>query len=522
MTAGPSGAAAAGLIVAVALLRIAPAGSAPAWLHGAAWVALVALALRAMLRRDPPRREAMVVGALAVAAALIVRFGRYECWAAFATLCSRPPAEPIGWPTVFVNQDSFTYLADFNRDSLRPPFYGWFARAATLFQVPTSELMAQARSLIPYETDLPGMVAYLAGHPQPALQRIAQAQQIALAAAAVFFVWASVRLVPALVVALVVLALYDGGVMTHWYYARVIDGKLLYLAALFVAAGAALLVVARPNRKSLRLLAPACAALPLIRPQGLVAGLLLAFGCLRLLWAQPRISGAPVRVAAAALALFAAAAALPSVVTYLGHRVLQPSNIYALSRIAFALELATPDDVAALPDDVTRNYLTTMLAMRDDGGGRPAHLHQSLHRNQGIAMQACIKIGGDEMLKMICGNAMGTVAATVLSRHRSEYLGRIVGPALASIGRLHIGGALWSVPASLLLGGVLVAVLALTAPWLAGWGAVVIALHASLLVLLATLAAPDSAYLITGEPVLLAALAVMLVRAVRDVCGLDS
>jgi hypothetical protein len=44
----------------------------------------------------------------------------------------------------------------------------------------------------------------------------------------------------------------------------------------------------------------------------------------------------------------------------------------------------------------------------------------------------------------------------------------------------------------------------------------ILALHISLLVLLAMLAGPDSAYLLTSEPVLLAALTVLLVRAIQD------
>lgn len=380
--------------------------------------------------------------------------------------------------------------------------------------VTTTELIEQTRNLIAHETDQLGAIAYLAGNPQPALQRIAQAQQLTLWAAAAFFTWAAARVVPVLAVAAVLLALYDGGVLTHAYYVHAIEAKILYLAVVFLAAGAALRVLAAPTLGNLALLAVACAALPLIRPQGLTAGLLLVFGCLRFLYAHPRRSGWAASVAA--LALFAAAALLPTIVTYVGHRVLQPSNIYAMSRIAFALEVATPDDVAALPDALTQRYLTIMLALRDADGGKPEKVSHSVHRNQGIAITACIRIGGDEMLRLVCGNAMGTVSSVVMGRHYPEYLSRIVLPAAVILGGIHLGGSLGSVPGSLLLGVLLVVILGFTAPWLAAWGVAILALHISLLVLLAMLAGPDSAYLLTSEPVLLAALTVLLVRAIQD------
>jgi hypothetical protein len=501
------------LILAVAMLRVA-AAPRPS-LHAAAWIALAALAIGSVLVRADRRANTLAVGAFAVAAIVIVRFGRYECWSVFASLCGGAPPQ-AGWTTAFVGQDTFTYLEAFTENSIRPPLYGWFARAATAFMVTTAELIEQTRNLVAYETNQLGAIAYLADHPQRALQRIAQAQQLALWAAAAFFAWSAARVVPVLAVAAVMLAFYDGGVLTHGYFAHAIEAKMLYLAGMFFAAGAALRLVVAPTWGNLALLAVACAALPLIRPQGLMAALLLAFGCLRFLAAQPRRSGRAAGVAAAALALFAAAALLPTIVTYVGHRVLQPSNIYAMSRIAFALQVATPDDVAALPDALTRDYLTNMLTLRDEGGGKPPVMAHSVHRNMGIAITACIKIGGEEMLRLVCGNTMGTVASVVLSRHYGEYLGTIVLPAIAVLGSVHLGGAVGSVPLSLLLGSALVVILAFTAPWLAAWGAAILALHVSLLVLLSTLAGPDSVYLITSEPVLIAALTVLLVRALRD------
>src|SRR4051812_5941213 len=168
---------AAGLVLAIALLRVFPSGEGLRLVHLACWVVLLLIAARAVLARSAlrPRDNAAVTAALALATFLIVRFGSSECWLLFASLCGGSPATPL-WHLVFVNQDTFGYLEPYTSSSLRPPLYGWFATAANLFLVPTDELLRQTRSLIPYErdvylhaADVSRIAAFLTGTPQPAL-----------------------------------------------------------------------------------------------------------------------------------------------------------------------------------------------------------------------------------------------------------------------------------------------------------------------------------------------------------------
>lgn len=506
------------LIAAIALLRIVP--SDLYWLHVVCWSGLVAALAYALLASSWTSRQenALAIAALAIATLLMIRFGRYDCWSFFATLCSKSWPWAASWDMVFVNHDTFMYLEPFGSGSLRPPLYGWFAWAANLFLVTPHDLIKDASNLIAFVADPQANATFLKSNPQPHLLRIVQAQQIALWGAAIFFVWSASRIVPALAIAPAILALYDGGVLTQGYLAHAVEAKMLYLAAFFAASAATLLIVVRPGRRNLLLVAIFCAALPLLRPQGLVAGLLVGFACLRCLWAQPRISGWAVRASAGAIAIFMVAAALPSIVTFMGQRVLQPSNIYALSRIAFALEVATPDDVEHLPDEFTKQYLTRMLAMRDNGG-RPDDVYDAVRRGGGLAVDACLESKQSQTQGLLCGNAMNTIANVVLGRHYSEYLHKLVLPSLTTLMRVHIGGSIAHLPASLVLTVVLVAALCFVAPWLAMWGATIFAVHASLIVLLAMLAGPYSEYFITTEPVLLSTVAVMLAFAVQEFAG---
>ena len=70
------------LVLGIALLRIAPENPTLAWVYSTAWLAVVALAVGSILFREKPsvQNNVLVIGAVAVATILIVRFGRYECW----------------------------------------------------------------------------------------------------------------------------------------------------------------------------------------------------------------------------------------------------------------------------------------------------------------------------------------------------------------------------------------------------------------------------------------------------------
>jgi hypothetical protein len=226
------------------------------------------------------------------------------------------------------------------------------------------------------------------------------------------------------------------------------------------------------------------------------------------------VSAASIRTIAAALILFGMAAALPAAVSFARHGIVQPTNIYALSKIPFALELAGDDDVGHMPDAFTERYLAAMLTARD---ARPkaTDINRSLMRNQAIAIQACDQVGEQQRLRLSCADGMNKVANAVLGRHFGEYMRRIVLPAMRSLGQQHVGGSVQGLPVSFLVCLALIGLLAFKAPWLGLWGGAILVMQATLVALLAALAGPFSYYLITTEPVFLSALAVMVLAAVR-------
>jgi hypothetical protein len=245
-----------------------------------------------------------------------------------------------------------------------------------------------------------------------------------------------------------------------------------------------------------------------------VGGVLIAICCARFVAAQPRVSATSVGIAAVALLAFGLAAALPPAVSFAGHGIVQPSNIYALSKIPFALELASEDDVDRMPDAFTSRYLAAMLTARD-AGPRPMDINRSLARNQNIAIQACDKVGEQQRLELLCADGMNKVANAVLSRHYGAYVQGILLPAIGRLGRQHVGGSIEALPVSFLVCLTLIVLLAFIAPWLALWGAAILIMEASLVLLLAGLAGPFGYYLVTTEPVFLSALAVMALAAAR-------
>ena len=519
--------AAAAAIVAIGALAAAPDLR---WIHAFIWTALALLTIAAVLKNELPGAASRwpVIAALAVSTATIVLTGGFSCWSMFSAVCLPPP--PLGvvsWGMVFVNQDTFTYLEKYTSLSLRPPLYDWFAHAITLFQVTSAEFVREARSLIQFEvspelkTSKSAILLQHLSETAPhlanlALLKVARAQQIALWGAAMYFVWSASRVIPAIVSAVVVLALYDGGYLSHWYFARAVESKTLYLAFFFAAAAASLDVMRRPASHNVLLTSVFGSAMVLTRPQGLIALLLVILTCVKALATRTDRLASRVALAMAALAIFVIAAAFPSAVTYFSQGVLQPSNIYAMSRIPFALEVATASDIDRMPDEFTREYLEKMLEMKAASSApKPTDIYAAIHQNQAIAMSACDIVGRKhlEHFTLICANAMMSISDVVLGQHYITYLSKIVFPALKRLTGLHVGGGFWLFPWSLIAASFFIALLGRSAPWLAAWGATITALHWALLLMLAMFAGPYPGYFYTSEPVLLITIAVMIAKA---------
>jgi hypothetical protein len=504
-------------ILSVGALHIPARGPIVDLLYVGAWIALLVLvAVRAFVMSTAfsIAERLTYVATFGVSTLLMVRYGGFTCWPVFRpNLCESFSGAPIPrWDIVYVNQDSFTYLQGFSSVSLRPPLYYWFIRASTLGVFWLDELYGFAQDIIPFESNPQALFDYLQTHPNP-LVIVARAQQLALWSAVTAFVWTAFqRGYPGILVALLLLALYDGGVLTHWYYAHAIETKVPYLAAFFAAASASLFAMYKPTALNVLLTAIFCAMMPLIRPQGLIYGLLVALVSLRYLFAT-RATMSRATTAAFALSLFVFAALLPSVVTFVGEKIWQMSNTQAFNLIAFTLQLADRDDVKMLREPFDQEYLTAMIDKRDREE-RPKDLSNSLLRNQGIGVSTCAQLAPRDPHKgvLLCAASMKSINDAVLGKHLTEYIHDLVLPSLIAIADRHVGSGVWSFPLSMLLAVLLVGLLIIRIePWIALWGATLTILHGLFLVSLAmTLGPYGSGYLLTSEPLLFSVLAVML------------
>lgn len=515
----------------IAATRVFPETEIAHSVHLLSWMALAAFAALMLAKPAYAATEKgwSIIVAMALANGAIMVFGGYRCWSLFDAVCGAPGNVPslqviADWSTVYANNDTYTYIAPFDGFSLRPPLYYLFSKIVLLFQVNSMTLLQEANDLIATGLQSPNnlgnnvidkmrhLADAVSAHKYPHLLRLAQAQQVLLLASTIYFAVAAMRVIPAIFAAMALLALFDGGYLTHWYYIHAVECKTLYLACFFAAVAASLACMRAPGKRNLFLVALFGGAMVLARPQGYVAVLLVAVSAVRVLACRPwnfRKSAVPV---IAAIAIFGGMAAFPTMVKFFRTGIAQPSNIYAMSRIMAALELATPSDLDLMPDEFTRKYLSLMLDMKATRE-KPADLNASLQQNQAIAMVACDKEGRKELerLTLLCADAMNSVSDIVLRRHYDGYLNKIVLSNLKALVPYAIGGGVSFFPIMVLVVLAAACLLAWTSPWIALWGAAVAVAHYGLFVLLAIFAGAHPIYFYTSEPVFLVAAVVVLV-----------
>jgi hypothetical protein len=97
-------------------------------------------------------------------------------------------------------------------------------------------------------------------------------------------------------------------------------------------------------------------------------------------------------------------------------------------------------------------------------------------------------------LNLICAQEMLDVSNVIFHEHYSEYITKIVVPSLSQLLADHVGGAIWSIPYSIILAAGLVMLLLFIDPWIAAWGATITMLHLGLVATLAAMVGPYSYY----------------------------
>ena len=253
------------LILAIGVLStLSPGVSVPGWLSQVLWALLVPCAVVSsfIYSRHNVRIETLVPLAMAAALLMITIGGGYRCLPIFRRGLCKSPAQVsryYNWDTALVNADTYSFVQSYNSTSLRPPLYHFFTQAASGWRRTPEQMVAAVRAVLSEPAPVLGLVS---SKTHPALASIARAQQIFLLLSCLLFVVAFRGLSSMVLPAIAILVLYDGGYLTHWFFARAIESKTVYLAFFISVAALSLMAIRYPRTR--RLIASATAVAGMI------------------------------------------------------------------------------------------------------------------------------------------------------------------------------------------------------------------------------------------------------------------
>jgi hypothetical protein len=250
---------------------------------------------------------------------------------------------PSNWDVFYVSPDSGGYIEQYSAQSIRPPVYPLFIQLAT---TGTS-----------FNHNIQGYQ-----HNQPIeditnpLIRVTRAQKAVLLATSLLACATLMGLMNSPLPALLFLRLYEFG-----FFSQEIDNILsepLAQAWLFLILVTFFAVLWKQWKFLLPLGGVFCAALYLTRPAGVYGGVILAT---MLLWALFHDWRKYWLTCLSAVILPAILVALPIFYTYTNTGSLTPAPMYTHSKVAFALQVARPQDIDLMPTADAREFLATAL-----------------------------------------------------------------------------------------------------------------------------------------------------------------
>ena len=260
----------------------------------------------------------------------------YKCW--FGGLS--------GWSVFYLSRDSGSYTAGYSSTSSRPPLYPLFidlAKAGTSFKQST-EGYEHHKAV----TDV-----------NDPLMRVTRAQKIALLGASLVACFALMGLTNPPLAATFFLWLYDHSFFTQ--LTSYILTETLNQALVFLLIAVFLVFIWKRWRWLIPCAGVLCAALFLTRPASLYGGVFwVVMLVMALLW-NWRAYWLPALIS---IVLAGGLVSLPILYSYLKTGNLMPTPTYALQLWAFAIEFAKPEDIAYMPDDVSRQLLTKVLVVK--------------------------------------------------------------------------------------------------------------------------------------------------------------
>ena len=316
---------------------------------------------------------------------------------------------PSNWDVFYVSPDSGGYITRYSAQSIRPPVYPLFIQLATTGTGFNHNIQG-------YQHNQP-----IEDITNP-LIRVTRAQKAVLLATSLLACAALMGLMNSPLPALLFLGLYEFG-----FFSQEIDFILsepLAQAWLFLILATFFAFLWKQWKLLLSLGGVFCAALYLTRPAGVYGGVILAA---MLLWALFHDWRKYWLTCLSAVILPAILVALPIFYTYTNTGSLTPAPMYAHAKVAFALQVARPQDIDLMPDEKAREFLATALdekAIEDAKikAANPDVNEQVLNMLSSNIFQVAFPLAS-EMLPNISERSqlLIKVSTLLLAQHRLEY-----------------------------------------------------------------------------------------------------
>jgi hypothetical protein len=315
------------------------------------------------------------------------------------------PGVPSSWNLFYVSPDSEGYVQKYSpMMSSRPP-------VAPLFV----QLVASGTDF-KYTTG--GYPRGIAQHtPNAPLLRIVRAQKIALLAASLLACYTLMGLMGPSIPALLFLGLYDFGFYTHEIN-HVLSEPLAQMWLLLILA--AFFAFMRQKKKYLLPVGGIlCAMLFLTRPAGIYSVVFPAAMILWALWSDWRAYWSSAIIA---VVLLGCISILPAICAYRKSGYFYITPMYGTARIAFALQIAKPEDVSLMPDDVSRRFLQDALELKRELDAKIIPAHPDRIDQLTWLLVSNLNMVATQVKSNPGGNIFSVVSGPILREHRAEYL----------------------------------------------------------------------------------------------------
>lgn len=318
------------------------------------------------------------------------------------------PNEPQKWDVFYVNPDTQGYVQRFTHNSYRPPLVSLFTHLVT-----AGSGYDGAVAGLPNNTPIRN-----SSHP---LLRVVKGQKILLCISMIVALIVTAFHIGPVLSALLYLWLYDSNRLSFYSSVMISEPITEALALFTIAAFGAFLL---KGKKPLLLIAAVTAAAMFMARPAAIYGMI--FPGVMMLWALWISWREYCKTSLAAVLLAGCLVSLQPAYVYYKTGALTPSPLHSWGKMAFALEVAKPEDVNLLQSDGARRFFERAMEIKKAKDRELRKLYKSerellwyaLNSNlYQVALPAIVQTAGSSNEKIF-----QEVNSLILSKRRMEYV----------------------------------------------------------------------------------------------------